>query len=128
MLLDARAAPRYRGEIEPVDPIAGHIPTAVQRADRRQPRPDGRFRPAGELRGPTSRPSAPAAGRPGRDLVRQRHLGAHHSLAMRVAGLPDPILYVGSYSDWSRSGDPIATGAEPGEPPEPGAEPSADSR
>ena len=35
---------------------------------------------------------------------------------MRVAGLPDPILYVGSYSDWSRSGEPIATGAEPGTP------------
>ena len=41
----------------------------------------------------------------------------HHSLAMRVAGLPDPILYVGSYSDWSRSGEPVATGPEPGEPP-----------
>ena len=42
----------------------------------------------------------------------------HHSLAMRLAGLPDPILYVGSYSDWSRSGYPIATGPEPGTPPE----------
>jgi hypothetical protein len=38
---------------------------------------------------------------------------------MRMAGLPDPILYVGSYSDWSRSGEPIATGPEPGEPPQP---------
>jgi thiosulfate/3-mercaptopyruvate sulfurtransferase len=44
---------------------------------------------------------------------------AHHSLAMRVAGLPDPILYVGSFSDWSRSGEPVATGAEPGDPPGP---------
>jgi thiosulfate/3-mercaptopyruvate sulfurtransferase len=42
---------------------------------------------------------------------------AHHSLAMRVAGLPDPTLYVGSYSDWSRSGEEIATGPEPGSPP-----------
>ena len=41
----------------------------------------------------------------------------HHALAMRAAGLPDPILYVGSYSDWSRSGEPVATGPEPGEPP-----------
>ena len=41
----------------------------------------------------------------------------HHSLAMRVAGLPDPILYVGSYSDWSRSGESVATGAEPGSAP-----------
>ena len=39
------------------------------------------------------------------------------SLAMRVAGLPDPILYPGSYSDWSRAGLPIAVGPEPGEPP-----------
>jgi thiosulfate/3-mercaptopyruvate sulfurtransferase len=41
----------------------------------------------------------------------------HHSLAMRLAGLPDPILYVGSYSDWSRSGEQVATGPEPGDPP-----------
>jgi len=44
---------------------------------------------------------------------------AHHSLAARLAGLPDPILYVGSYSDWSRSGMPVAVGPEPGRvPPE----------
>ncbi len=42
-----------------------------------------------------------------------------NSLAMRVAGLPDPILYPGSYSDWTRSGLDVAIGAEPGEPPEP---------
>ena len=41
----------------------------------------------------------------------------HHVLAMRVAGLPDPLLYPGSYSDWSRSGLPVATGDEPGEVP-----------
>jgi thiosulfate/3-mercaptopyruvate sulfurtransferase len=41
----------------------------------------------------------------------------HNTIAMRLAGLPDPILYVGSYSDWSRSGEPVATGPEPGEPP-----------
>jgi thiosulfate/3-mercaptopyruvate sulfurtransferase len=42
---------------------------------------------------------------------------ALHVLAARVAGLPDPILYVGSFSDWSRSGYPVATGPEPGAPP-----------
>ena len=52
----------------------------------------------------------------------------HHSLAMRVAGLPDPILYVGSYSDWTRSGEPVATGAEPGDPPAPSADPQEASR
>jgi hypothetical protein len=40
---------------------------------------------------------------------------------MRVAGLPDPILYTGSYSDWSRAGMPIATGPEPGDPPPAGS-------
>ena len=39
------------------------------------------------------------------------------ALAMRVAGLPDPILYPGSWSDWSTAGFPVATGAEPGDPP-----------
>src|SRR5206468_11172264 len=42
----------------------------------------------------------------------------HHAIAMRLAGLPDPILYVGSYSDWSRSGEPVATGPDPGESPQ----------
>jgi thiosulfate/3-mercaptopyruvate sulfurtransferase len=41
-----------------------------------------------------------------------------NSLAMRVAGLPDPILYPGSYSDWSRAGLPVALGPEPGAVPE----------
>jgi thiosulfate/3-mercaptopyruvate sulfurtransferase len=42
----------------------------------------------------------------------------HNALAMRVAGLPDPILYVGSFSDWSTAGYPVATGPEPGDPPD----------
>ena len=42
----------------------------------------------------------------------------HNALAMRVAGLPDPILYVGSFSDWSTAGYPVATGPDPGDPPE----------
>ena len=51
---------------------------------------------------------------------------AHHILATRVAGLPDPILYVGSYSDWSRSGYPVSVGPEPGAPEE--AWPATDRR
>jgi thiosulfate/3-mercaptopyruvate sulfurtransferase len=118
VLLDARAAPRYRGETEPVDPVAGHIPTALNAPTQENLREGGRFLPASEL------------------AVRFRELGAggsrevvtscgsgtsacHHSLAMRVAGLPDPILYVGSWSDWSRAGYPVATGPEPGAPPDP---------
>jgi 3-mercaptopyruvate sulfurtransferase SseA len=39
-----------------------------------------------------------------------------NALAMRIAGLPDPLLYPGSYSDWTQQGLPIVTGAEPGDP------------
>ena len=115
VVLDARAGARYRGEIEPIDPVAGHIPTALSAPVEGNVGPDGRFLPAAEL------------------ARRYRDLGAAGSgvvvycgsgiaacdiaLARRVAGLPDPILYPGSYSDWSRSGMPIAVGAEPGGPP-----------
>jgi thiosulfate/3-mercaptopyruvate sulfurtransferase len=118
-LLDARGAPRYRGETEPVDPVAGHIPTAISAPFDTNLAPDGRLRQADELRiqyaelGITG-----GAGEP--ETVVSCGSGtsaAHHSLAMRLAGLPDPILYVGSYSDWSRSGEPVATGPEPGPPP-----------
>jgi thiosulfate/3-mercaptopyruvate sulfurtransferase len=119
LLLDARAAPRYRGETEPVDPIAGHIPTAVNATIADNLGPDGRLLAPEALRSRFEALGAAGAGA----VVTSCGSGtsaAHHSLAMRIAGLPDPLLYVGSYSDWSRSGYPIATGAEPGAPPEPG--------
>jgi thiosulfate/3-mercaptopyruvate sulfurtransferase len=119
-LLDARAAPRYRGEIEPIDPVAGHIPTAINAPYDTNLTPEGRLRPAGELRAQYAALGIGDAADAGRDAVMSCGSGTsacHHSLAMRVAGLPDPILYVGSYSDWSRSGEPIATGPEPGSPP-----------
>ena len=111
------AAPRYRGETEPIDPVAGHIPTA-----RNAPtdgnlgagRPVPRRRRAGR---PVPGARRRRLGRAGRHVVRQRRLGCFISLAMRVAGLPDPILYPGSYSDWSRSGMPVAIGPEPGDAP-----------
>jgi thiosulfate/3-mercaptopyruvate sulfurtransferase len=124
-LLDARGGPRYRGETEPVDPVAGHIPTAINAPFEMNLGPDGRFRDPAALRagymdlGIGGSP----AGAPPSEVVVSCGSGtsaAHHSLAMRLAGLPDPILYVGSYSDWSRSGEPVATGPEPGPPPEPG--------
>ena len=125
VLLDARAPERYRGEIEPIDPVAGHIPTAISAPYAANLAADGTFLPAADLR---ARFEALGAGGGGASVAR---LGSnvvvscgsgtsalHHSLGMRLAGLPDPILYVGSYSDWSRSGYPIATGPEPGRPPE----------
>ena len=115
LLLDARAAPRYRGEIEPVDPVAGHIPTARSAPIDGNLGPDGRFRSPEALRTRFARLGVDGA----IGVVTSCGSGtsaAHHSLAMRVAGIPDPILYVGSFSDWSRSGYPVATGPEPGDP------------
>lgn len=117
-LLDARAPERYRGEVEPVDPVAGHIPTAISAPFGANLDPSGRFRDPESLRARyLELEIAPAQEG---DVIVSCGSGtsaAHHSLAMRVAGLPDPILYVGSYSDWSRSGEPVATGPEPGQPP-----------
>jgi thiosulfate/3-mercaptopyruvate sulfurtransferase len=117
-LLDARAPERYRGEVEPVDPVAGHIPTAVNAPHGANLAPDGGFKDAAALRERYAELGITASSE--REVVVSCGSGTsatHHSLAMRAAGLPDPILYVGSYSDWSRSGEPVATGSEPGPPP-----------
>ena len=118
VLVDARAPERHRGEVEPIDPVAGHIPTAISAPFDANLGPDGRMKSAAELRGQFASFGIVVAGS-GPEAVMSCGSGTsacHHSLAMRVAGLPDPILYVGSYSDWSRSGEAIATGADPGTP------------
>jgi thiosulfate/3-mercaptopyruvate sulfurtransferase len=116
VLLDARAAARYRGETEPIDPVAGHIPSALSAPTDDNLTPEGRFRSGAELAERFERLGAGGSA----DVVSSCGSGTsacHHALAMRIAGLPDPILYVGSYSDWSRSGYPVATGHDPGQPP-----------
>jgi thiosulfate/3-mercaptopyruvate sulfurtransferase len=122
-LLDARAAPRYRGETEPIDPVAGHIPTALSAPWEGNLDGAGHFLPAEALRRRFEELAGQGPrGRSG-ELVTYCGSGTsalHHALAMRIAGLPDPILYVGSYSDWSRSGMPVATGSEPGPAPSAG--------
>lgn len=115
VLLDVRAPERYRGEIEPVDAVAGHIPSAISAPSAGNLGPDGRFLPAEALA-----ERFLALGDIGRQVVTSCGSGVtacQTALALRVAGLPDPLLYPGSYSDWSRSGMPVATGPEPGEPP-----------
>jgi thiosulfate/3-mercaptopyruvate sulfurtransferase len=117
VLLDARAGPRYRGETEPIDPVAGHIPTA------RNAPTDGNLGPGGRFLAPTELAARfRDLGADGSsDLVTSCGSGVsatHNALAMRAAGMPDPILYVGSWSDWSTAGYPVATGPEPGDPPE----------
>ncbi len=118
-LLDARAGERYRGEIEPIDPVAGHILTARSAPTGGNLGADGRFRSPAELRArfESLGCAVPVGRAPGADVVTSCGSGVsacHNALALRIAGLPDPLLYPGSYSDWSRAGEPVATGPDPG--------------
>jgi thiosulfate/3-mercaptopyruvate sulfurtransferase len=117
LILDARSGPRYRGEIEPVDPVAGHIPTAVSAPTDGNLGDDERFLDSEGLR---ARFEGLGAGSGDREVITSCGSGVsacHNALAMRIAGLPDPLLYVGSWSDWSTAGYPPASGPEPGDPP-----------
>ena len=97
-LVDARAPERFRGEVEPLDAQAGHIPGARNRPFADNLLPDGRFKPAAQLQ-------ADWAGyRPGADTVHQCGSGVtacHNLLALAAAGLPQGRLYPGSWSEWS---------------------------
>jgi thiosulfate/3-mercaptopyruvate sulfurtransferase len=110
-LLDARAPDRYRGEKEPVDPKAGHIPGAVSAPWNDNLGPDGRFKPPAELR---RRFSELGAAQGAVAYCGSGVNACHQLLAMRVAGLPDASLYAGSWSDWSNRDAPVATGKDPG--------------
>ena len=113
VLLDARAGARYRGEVEPIDPVAGHIPTAVSAPADRYLAADGRMLSPEALIEVFDSVGAAGHGGQGQPVVSSCGSGVTATIAIlaaRVAGLPDPILYPGSYSDWSRSGLPIATG------------------
>jgi thiosulfate/3-mercaptopyruvate sulfurtransferase len=114
MLIDARAGERYRGETEPIDARAGHIPGAVNLPYTGNLRADGRFLPAEALR---ERFAAALNGVPPEQSVHYCGSGVtacHNLLAMAVAGLPPGRLYVGSWSQWSKdAARPAATGPTP---------------
>lgn len=110
-LLDARGGERFRGEVEPIDPVAGHVPGALNRPFAMNLR-DGRFRPAEELRvelAPLLHGRAPA------EAVLMCGSGVtacHLLLAMEHAGLPDARVFAGSWSGWiADPSRPVATGA-----------------
>ena len=109
-VLDARAADRYRGEVEPVDPVAGHIPGAFNRAFPTNLR-DGVFKPADELKREFE---IILAGRPPEQLIHQCGSGVSalaNMIAMEHAGLSGSVLYAGSWSEWcSDDSRPIAKG------------------
>lgn len=98
VLLDARAPERYRGEVEPVDPVAGHVPGAVNVPTSENLRPDGRFRPPAEL----AEVYAAAGAVPGAEVAAYCGSGvtaAHDVLALELAGVR-AALYPGSWSGW----------------------------
>ena len=111
-VLDARAGERYRGEREPVDPKAGHIPGALSAPWMDNLGPDGRFKSPDELR---ERFAALGAGDGAVAYCGSGVNATHHLLAMDVAGLRGGRLYAGSWSDWSNREAPVAIGNEPGQ-------------
>ena len=113
-LLDARAGARYRGEIEPIDAYAGHIPTARSAPTDGNLGPDQRFRSPAELEERYRALGADGSSGPVIVACGSGVAATHDALALRVAGLPDALLYPGSYSDWTQSGLPVVTGDEPG--------------
>jgi len=99
-VIDARAGARYRGEVEPLDPVAGHIPGALNRPFAENIGADGRFKPAATLRAEFD---ALLAGRDPATVVHQCGSGVSavpNLLAMEVAGLGPTALFAGSWSEW----------------------------
>ncbi len=109
-VIDARAAERYRGEVEPIDPRAGHVPGAISRTHLDHVGADGRMRPAADL-------AERFAGLAERPVV---YCGSgvtacHDLLALEIAGVAGAELYAGSWSDWVSDPDrPVALGDDPG--------------
>jgi thiosulfate/3-mercaptopyruvate sulfurtransferase len=112
LVMDARTAERFRGESEPIDPVAGHIPGAINLPLQRNLNADGTFRSAAELRRlyrtaiGAHNPSQVAA------MCGSGVTACHNLLAMEIAGLSGGKLYAGSWSEWIRDPRrPVATGA-----------------
>jgi thiosulfate/3-mercaptopyruvate sulfurtransferase len=114
VLIDARLPERYRGEQEPIDPVAGHIPGALNRPWTHNLEATQRFKPADELRAEFD---ALVGARPPNAVTVQCGSGVtacHHVLAMQAAGLPGAALYAGSWSEWiADPARPVKTGATP---------------
>jgi thiosulfate/3-mercaptopyruvate sulfurtransferase len=110
VLLDVRAPARYRGETEPIDPVAGHIPGAANLPTTEHLDDQGRLRAADQLRDSFAsagvRPDVPVGAYCGSGVT-----AAHTVLALHRAGRTDAALYVGSWSEWITDPDrPVAVG------------------
>lgn len=114
LLIDVRDPKRYRGDSDPFDPQPGHIPGALNVPFASNLGPDGRFLAKDEL---AAKYRALLGQREPADVIVSCGSGVtacHTLLAMERAGLGGAKLYVGSFSEWSRSGRPVAKGEEPG--------------
>ena len=115
LVLDARAPERYRGDVEPLDPVGGHIPGSHNRPFQLNLRPDGRFKPAQVLQAEFE---AALGGRDAASVVHSCGSGVsacHNALAMAHAGLRGAQHFPGSWSQWCADASrPVARGAEPG--------------
>jgi thiosulfate/3-mercaptopyruvate sulfurtransferase len=102
LLVDSRAPERYRGEVEPLDPVAGHIPGAINRPYDANWSADGRWRPPEELAGAFGTLLGGTAAAESTFYCGSGVSACVNLLAMVHAGLPEGRLYVGSWSEWSR--------------------------
>ncbi|MEO7495340.1 MAG: sulfurtransferase [Massilia sp.] len=109
-VVDARAADRFRGENETIDPVGGHIPGAKNRFFKDNLAADGRFKDAAQLKADFA-----ALGVEPAKAIMQCGSGVtacHNLLALEVAGMPGAVLYPGSWSEWcADAARPVATGA-----------------
>jgi thiosulfate/3-mercaptopyruvate sulfurtransferase len=113
-VLDARAGERYRGEFEPMDARAGHIPGAVSRPFRDNLAPDGRFKSSSHLRREFSALIDEASPPQVVHYCGSGVSACHNLLAMAVADMDGSVLYPGSWSEWSSDASrPAAVGAQP---------------
>ncbi|MEU3919788.1 sulfurtransferase [Streptomyces sp. NPDC029004] len=114
LLLDARAGERYRGEVEPIDAVAGHIPGAVSAPTTENVDKDGRFFPPEWLASRFFELGATEDTKVVGVYCGSGVSAAQQALALELAGFT-PALYAGSWSEWSRDPNrPVATGPQPG--------------
>ncbi len=111
LLVDAREPARFRGEVEPLDPVAGRIPGARNHFWKDSLDGDGRFRDPAALRAAFDRLLADRKGEPVVCYCGSGVTAAHDALALEAAGVTGVALYVGSWSEWIADADrPVATG------------------
>ncbi|HEX4153059.1 MAG TPA: sulfurtransferase [Steroidobacteraceae bacterium] len=111
LLVDARAAERFAGTVEPIDPVAGHVPGAVNHPFSANLREDGRFLPPAELERRWRERLAGVAPADAIAMCGSGVTACHNLLALEIAGLTGARLYAGSWSEWIRDPErPVARG------------------